>query len=142
LENGAIHSGQSPGFDTIPRGRPRPFFRDHLPVPMLRRLGATTRLSLALLMLGWLLLQTLLTVLGRDPAMLEIGRVVTMALIVTIPASVWLLRTVFPEADFPPQKLEALLMIAAFGFATALVLRWVLQQRPRSGSGLATSAAG
>jgi hypothetical protein len=107
---------------------------------MLRRLGPTTRLSLAVLMLSWLLLQTVLTLLGRDPAMLEIGRGVTLGLIVAIPPCVWLVRTVCPDADFPPKKLETLLMVAAFGFATAMVLRWVLRP-PRSGASLTLAAA-
>ena len=108
---------------------------------MLRRLGPTTRLSLAILMLSWLLLQTVLTLLGRDPAMLDIGRGFTQVLIVAIPLCVWLLRTVYPDADFPPKKLETLLMVAAFGFATAMVLRWVLKTPRSSGATLAFGAA-
>ena len=92
-------------------------------------------------MLSWLLLQTVLTLLGRDPAMLEIGRGVTLVLIVAIPPCVWLVRTVCPDADFPPKKLETLLLVAAFGFATAMVLRWALRTPRPSGAPMALAAA-
>jgi hypothetical protein len=102
---------------------------------MLQRLGPTTRLSLAVLMLSWLLLQALMTLLGHEPAMLDFTRTFMQVLVVAIPLCVWLLRTVCPDADFPPKKLEALLMVAAFGFATAMVLRWMLEKpRPAGGS--------
>lgn len=107
---------------------------------MLRRLGPTTRLTLAVLMLSWLLLQTVLMLLGRDPTMLHIGRAFAEALVAAIPVCVWLLRKIFPDADFPPQKLETLLMVAAFGFATALVLRWALKT-PRAAGGSTMLAA-
>jgi len=97
-------------------------------------------LSLAVLMLGWLLLQTVLMLLGRDPVMLHVGRTFTQALVVAIPLCVWLLRKMFPDADVPPEKLETLLMVAAFGFATALMLRWLLQI-PRAAAGPAALAA-
>ena len=107
---------------------------------MLQRLGPITRLSLAVLMLGWLLLQTLMTLLGREPAMLDFTRTFTQVLIAAIPLCVWLLRTLCPDADFPPKKLETLLMVAAFGFATAMVLRWVLEM-PRPAAGAPALAA-
>jgi len=110
-------------------------------IEMLRRLGPTTRLSLAIGMLSWLLLQTVLTLLGRDPAMLDIGRGLTLVLIVAIPLCVWLLRTVCPDADFPPKKLETLLMVAAFGFATAMVLRWALRTSRPPDAALTLAAA-
>ena len=91
---------------------------------MLRRLGSATRLSLAILILSWLLLQTVLTVLGHAPGMLDIGRAFTQAMLVVTPLCIGLMLTLFPDADVPPKKLETLLMVAAFGFASAVVLRW------------------
>ncbi len=77
-------------------------------------------------MLSWLLLQTVLTLLGHEPDMLAIGRTFTQLLLVATPVCIGLMLTFFPGADFPSKKLETLLMVAAFGFATAMVLRWVL----------------
>ncbi|HXR62412.1 MAG TPA: hypothetical protein VN720_02565 [Rudaea sp.] len=93
---------------------------------MLQRLGPATRLSLAIVMLSWLLLQTVLTLLGHEPGMLDAGRAITQLMLIITPLCIGLMLTFFPDADFPPQKLETLLLVAAFGFATAVVLRWVL----------------
>jgi hypothetical protein len=91
--------------------------------------------------LGWLLLQTVLTVLGHAPAMLDIGRAFTQVMFVVTPLCIGLMLTLFPDADVPPKKLETLLMVAAFGFASALVLRWVLGNgRSADASALAAPA--
>lgn len=79
-----------------------------------------------MLMLSWLLLQTVLTLLGHEPGMLDVGRAFTQGMLVVTPLCIGLMLTFFPDADFPPKKLETLLLVAAFGFATAVVLRWVL----------------
>ena len=107
---------------------------------MLRRLRPTTRLTLAILLLGWLMLQTLLPVLGREPAMLDAGRMLTKLLFVAIPLCVCLLKMFYPDADVPPKKLETLFLIAAFGFATTVVLRWLLNS-PSAGGNSPGSAA-
>jgi len=98
---------------------------------MLRRLGPAMRLSLAVSILSWLLLQTVLTLLGHDPGMVNVGRTVTLLILLAAPLCIGLLLTFCPDADFPPKKLELLLMVAAFGFATAMMLRWVFKS-PRS----------
>lgn len=109
---------------------------------MLRRLRPTTRLTLAMVLLGWLLLQTMLPILGREPAMLDAARTLTKLLFVAIPVCVWLLKTFYPDADVPPKKLETLFMVAAFGFATTVVLRWLLNKpsAPDDSTGLAATA--
>jgi hypothetical protein len=107
---------------------------------MLHRVQPTTRLVLAALLLGWLLLQATLPALGREPAMHELARVLTILVAAAVLPCVWLLKTYFPDADVPPKKLEALLMIAAFGFATALLLRSLRKSSPADAAAGAAGA--
>jgi hypothetical protein len=107
---------------------------------MLHRLRPITRLSLSAVLLGWLLLQMLLPILGQDPAMIEVGRTLTKLLVVAIPVCVGLLRAFFPDADVSPKKLETLLMVASLGFATTFVLRRLLKTLPLAGDSIGQAA--
>jgi hypothetical protein len=100
---------------------------------MLHRLRPITRLSLSVVLLGWLLLQMILPILGQEPAMLDLARTLTKLMVVAIPLCVLLLRVFFPDADVPPKKLETLLMVASLGFATTFVLRRLLNTSPLAG---------
>jgi hypothetical protein len=91
---------------------------------MLQRLRPTTRLSLAVLLLGWLLLQVALPAFSHVPAMPEFGRTLLLLVAAAVPVCTWLLTSLFPDADVPPESLEFLLMVASLGFAATLVLRW------------------
>ena len=91
---------------------------------MLQRLRPTTRLSLAMILLGWMLLQVTLPVFSHMQAMPEFGRMLMLAIAAAIPLCTWLCTSLFPDADVPPESLEFLLMIASLGFAATLVLRW------------------
>jgi hypothetical protein len=102
---------------------------------MLHRARPTTRLILAVLLIAWLLLQVLLLLLGHEPAMRDLGRAITILVALAVPISVWLLKTHFPEADVPPRKLETLFMVAAFGFATTILLRSVMKSSPALAAG-------
>jgi hypothetical protein len=82
---------------------------------------------LAVVLLGWLLLQVMLPLLGQEPAMLDLGRMLTKLIVVAIPVCVGLLRAFCPDADVPPHKLETLLLVASLGFATTFVLRRLLK---------------
>ena len=98
--------------------------------PLLNRLRPATRLTMALFLLGWLLLQAILLMLGGLPNMAETLRTVTLLIAAAVPVTAWLLVVHFPDADVSPESLKFLLMVAAMGFATATALRWVL--RPQS----------
>ena len=97
---------------------------------MLQRLSPTARLSLAMVLLGWLLLQVTLPVFSHLPAMPDFGRVLMLSVAAAIPLCTWLLASLFPDADVPPESLEFLLLVASLGFAATLVLRWA--RRPHS----------
>jgi hypothetical protein len=107
---------------------------------MLHRLRPITRLSLSAILLGWLLLQMILPILGQEPAMLDLARTLTKLMVVAIPLCVLLLRVLFPDADVPPKKLETLLMVASLGFATAFVLRRLLKTSPLAGDSMRQAA--
>jgi len=91
---------------------------------MLHRAQPFTRVSLAVLLLGWLLLQVTFQVLGREPGMMQVARTITMLVLFAVPVCVLMLRRYCPDADVAPKRLETLLLIAAFGFATTVALRW------------------
>ena len=95
--------------------------------PLLNRLRPATRLTLALLLLGWLLLQAILLMLGGLPDMAETLRTITLLIAAAVPLTAWLLVVHFPDVDVPPESLKFLLMVAAMGFATATALRWALR---------------
>jgi len=97
---------------------------------MLQCLRPTTRLSLTVVLLGWLLLQVMLPILGPDPAMQDLGRMLTKLLVLAVPVCVCLLKAFYPDADVPPRELETLLMVASLGFATTFVLRRLLKISP------------
>ena len=94
---------------------------------MLHRLRPTTRLSLTAILLCWLFVQTVLPILGQQPAMLDLGRTLTKLMLVAIPVCVGLVRAFCPDADVSPKKLETLLLVASLGFATTFVLRRLLK---------------
>ncbi len=100
------------------------------PFSLLQSLRPTTRLALALLLLGWLLLQVTLPVFSHVPALPEFGRVLLLAIAAAVPVCTWLLASLFPDADVPPESLEFLLLVASLGFAATLVLRWA--RKPHS----------
>lgn len=95
--------------------------------PLLQRLRPATRLTLALLLLGWLLLQVVLLMLGGLPNMGETVRTITLLIVAAVPVTAWLLVVHFPDADVSPESLKFLLMVAAMGFAAAAAMRWVLK---------------
>lgn len=94
---------------------------------LLQRLRPGTRVMLAMLLLGWLLLQVILLMVSNLPAMAEVARTSTLLIAAGAPLAAWLLLIHFPDADVPPESLKFLLMVAAMGFATATALRWVLK---------------
>jgi hypothetical protein len=102
---------------------------------MLQRLRPTTRLSLAMVLLGWLLLQVTLPVFSHVPALPEFGRTLLLLVAAAIPVFTWLLLSLFPDADVPPESLEFLILVASLGIAATLVLRWA--RTPHSGIALA-----
>ena len=109
---------------------------------MLQRLRPTTRLSLAILLLGWLLLQVTLPVFSHVPAMPEFGRMLMFSVAAAIPVCTWLMVTLFPDADVPPESLEFLVLVASLGFAATLVLRWARTPHANSTpSGVMSAAA-
>lgn len=89
-------------------------------------LRPTTRVVLAVLLLGWLLLQVVLLMLPNVPEMADAARSATLLIAAGIPLTAWLLLVHFPDADVSPESLKFLLMVAAMGFAAAAALRWVL----------------
>lgn len=91
---------------------------------MLQRLRPATRLSLAMVLIGWLLLQVILPVFSHVPALPELGRILTLLVAAAIPLCTWLLVIFVPDADVPPESLEFLVLVASLGFAATLVLRW------------------
>ena len=100
------------------------------PFSLLQSLRPTTRLALAILLLGWLLLQVTLPVFSHVPALPDFGRMLLLSVAAAIPLCTWLLASLFPDADVPPESLEFLVLVASLGFAATLVLRWA--RRPHS----------
>ena len=100
---------------------------------MLPHLRPFTRLCLTMLLLGWLVLQVMLPILAREPAMLGVGKALTLTVLAAIPLCVWLAKVWFPQAEVSPEELEFLLMVAAFGFAATILLRWALDKSPAVG---------
>jgi RsiW-degrading membrane proteinase PrsW (M82 family) len=104
---------------------------------MLQRLRPTTRLSLAMILLGWLLLQVVLPAFSHVPAMPDFNRMLMLAVAAAIPVCTWLMVTIFPDADVPPESLEFLVLVASLGFAATLVLRWA--RTPHSNASAASA---
>ena len=94
---------------------------------LLQSLRPTTRLTLALVLLGWLLLQVILVMLSNLPGMADVARTITLLIAAAVPLTAWLLVIHFPDADVSPESLKFLLMVAAMGFAAAAAMRWVLK---------------
>ena len=94
---------------------------------LLQSLRPTTRLTLALVLLGWLLLQVILVMLSNLPGMADVARTITLLIAAAVPLIAWLLVIHFPDADVSPESLKFLLMVAAMGFAAAAAMRWVLK---------------
>ncbi len=94
---------------------------------LLQSLRPTTRLTLALVLLGWLLLQVILMMLSNLPGMADTARTITLLIAAAVPLTAWLLVIHFPDADVSPESLKFLLMVAAMGFAAAAAMRWVLK---------------
>ena len=94
---------------------------------LLQSLRPTTRLTLALVLLGWLLLQVILVMLSSLPGMADVARTITLLIAAAVPLTAWLLVIHFPDADVSPESLKFLLMVAAMGFAAAAAMRWVLK---------------
>lgn len=94
---------------------------------LLQSLRPTTRLTLALVLLGWLLLQVILLMLSNLPGMADVARTITLLIAAAVPLTAWLLVIHFPDADVSPESLKFLLMVAAMGFAAAAAMRWVLK---------------
>jgi len=90
-------------------------------------LRPTTRLTLAIVLLGWLLLQVILLMLANVPGMVDIARTITLLIAAAVPLTAWLLVIHFPDADVSPESLKFLLMVAAMGFAAAAAMRWALK---------------
>ena len=93
---------------------------------LLQNLRPTTRLTLAIVLLGWLLLQVILLMLSNLPGMAEVARTITLLIAAAVPLTAWLLVVHFPDADVSPESLKFLLMVAAMGFAAAAAMRWAL----------------
>jgi len=108
------------------------------PYSLLQSLRPTTRLALAILLLGWLFLQVILPVFSHVPGMVDIGRTITLLVAAAVPVTTWLLVVHFPDADVPPESLKFLVMVAAMGFAAAAVMRWAL--KPHSDTTLASGS--
>lgn len=98
---------------------------------LLQGLRPGTRVVLAALLLGWLLLQVILLMISNLPDMAELGRAATLTIAAGAPIAAWLLVIHFPDADVPPESLQFLLMVAAMGFATATALRWVFRPQAK-----------
>jgi hypothetical protein len=98
---------------------------------LLQRLRPGTRVMLAALLLGWLLLQVILLMLANLPDMAGVARTATLLIAAGAPMAACLLVIHFPDADVPPESLKYLLMVAAMGFATATALRWALKPAAR-----------
>lgn len=94
---------------------------------LLQSLRPTTRLTLALVLLGWLLLQVILVMLSNLPGMADVARTITLLIAAAVPLTAWLLVIHFPDADVSPESLKFLLMVAAMGFAAAAAMRWILK---------------
>jgi hypothetical protein len=94
---------------------------------LLQNLRPSTRVTLALLLLGWLLLQVILLMLANLPGMADVARTITLLILAAVPLTAWLLLIHFPDADVSPESLKFLLMVAAMGFAAATAMRWVLK---------------
>lgn len=94
---------------------------------LLQSLRPTTRLALAIVLLGWLLLQVILLMLSNLPGMADVARTITLLIAAAVPLTAWLLVIHFPDADVSPESLKFLLMVAAMGFAAAAAMRWVLK---------------
>jgi len=94
---------------------------------LLQRLRPTTRLTLAILLLAWLLLQVILLMLSNVPGVVDIVRTITLLIAAAVPLTTWLLVIHFPDADVSPESLKFLLMVAAMGFAAAAAMRWALE---------------
>ncbi len=95
--------------------------------PLLESLRPTTRLTLALVLLGWLLLQVILLMFSNVPGMTDVVRTITLLIAAAVPLTTWLLVIHFPDADVSPESLKFLLMVAAMGFAAAAAMRWALK---------------
>ena len=94
---------------------------------LLQSLRPTTRLTLALVLLGWLLLQVIVLMVSNLPGMADTVRTITLLIAAAVPLTAWLLLIHFPDADVSPESLEFLLMVAAMGFAAAAAMRWALK---------------
>jgi len=94
---------------------------------LLEAMRPTTRLTLALVLLGWLLLQVILLMLANVPGTADIVRTITLLIAAAVPLTAWLLAIHFPDADVSPESLKFLLMVAAMGFAAAAAMRWLLK---------------
>jgi hypothetical protein len=94
---------------------------------LLHRLRPGTRVLLAMLLLGWLLLQVILLMIANMPGMADAARTAIVLIAAGAPLAACLLVIHFPDADVPPESLTYLLMVAAMGFAAATALRWVLK---------------
>lgn len=94
---------------------------------LLHSLRPTTRLTLAIVLLGWLLLQVILLMLSNLPGMADVVRTITLLIAAAVPLTTWLVVVHFPDADVPPESLKFLLMVAAMGFAAAAAMRWALK---------------
>lgn len=94
---------------------------------LLEALRPTTRLTLAMVLLGWLLLQVVLMMLSNLPGMVDVARTAALLIAAAVPLTTWLLVIHFPDADVPPETLKFLLMVAAMGFAAAAAMRWALK---------------
>ena len=94
---------------------------------LLQSLRPTTRLTLALVLLGWLLLQVILMMLSNLPGMVDTVRTITLLIAAAVPLTAWLVVVHFPDADVSPESLKFLLMVAAMGFAAAAAMRWALK---------------
>lgn len=94
---------------------------------LLQSLRPATRLALAIVLLGWLLLQVILLMLSNLPGMADVARTITLLIAAAVPLTAWLLVIHFPDADVSPESLKFLLMVAAMGFAAAAAMRWVLK---------------
>jgi RsiW-degrading membrane proteinase PrsW (M82 family) len=102
---------------------------------MLQRLRPTTRLSLAIALLGWLLLQVALPAFANVPALPDLDRTLLLLVAAAVPVGTWLLVTFVPDADVPPESLEFLVLVASLGFAATLVLRWARTPHPNAAAG-------
>ena len=94
---------------------------------LLQSLRPTTRLTLAMALLGWLLLQVVLLMLSNLPGMVDVARTAALLIAAAVPLTTWLLVIHFPDADVSPDSLKFLLMVAAMGFAAAAAMRWALK---------------